>query len=82
MHLRMKNRCVQHSEQTEMIKARACPGPRSPLLCSTLSGAGSVLVGVNKAWDEVGGDGDDEGVGNDRQDADALQDTVPDSLMQ
>lgn len=60
----------------------ARPNPHSPLSCSTLSSARSVLVGVNKAWDEVGGNSDDEGVGNDGQDADALQDTIPDSLMQ
>lgn len=65
-----------------MINAHACPNPHSPLLCSTLSSARSVLVGVNKAWDEVRGNSDDEGVGDDRQDADALQDTIPDPLIQ
>lgn len=65
-----------------MVKAHACPNPRSPLLRSTLSGARSVLVGVDEARDEVGGNSDDEGVGDDRQDADALQDTIPDSLTQ
>ena len=40
---------------------------------------GSVSERVDEAGDVVGGDGDDEGVGDDSQHADPLQDTVPDT---
>lgn len=50
----------------------------SPFPCSTLTSTRSILVCVNKARDEVWGNSDDKGVGDDRQDADTLQDAIPD----
>lgn len=50
----------------------------SPLPCSTLTSTGSILVGVNKARDEVWGNSDDEGIGDYRQDANSFQDAIPD----
>lgn len=39
----------------------------------------AVLEGVDKARDVVWGDGDDKGIGDDREHADAFQDSVPDT---
>ena len=49
------------------------------LVAVSLVHAGPIFEGVDKAGDVVGGDGDDEGVGDDRQHPDALQDPVPDT---
>lgn len=48
-----------------------------PLPCSTLTSTRPILVGVNKARDEVWGNSDDKGVGDNGQDADAFQNAVP-----
>lgn len=49
------------------------------LVAVTLVHTGAVFEGVDKAGDVVGGDGDNEGIGDDRQHANAFQNPMPDT---
>lgn len=68
-----------HSNHDRKQERRKCFVIPSPLSWLALTSAGAVLVGVNKSRDEVRRDGDDEGVGDDGQDANSFQNVIPDS---
>lgn len=76
IHLRTKGQIISsRKSKTHRHIFLSNVATNAPLPRSALASTWAIIGVVNKAGDEVGGNGDDEGVGDDRQDADALQGT-------
>lgn len=72
------NDFIQHLQEKNTNNNECWTSLYSPLPCLALTSTWPILIGINKARDEVWGNSDDKGISDDRQDANAFQNAIPD----